>query len=67
LKVTNRNHVASRLRISGAIPLPHTYINDVVKVKVKVKVKGETIPVQAWTGPEGSWKSKPPNFKTIGV
>jgi hypothetical protein len=30
-------------------------------------VKGKTIPLQAWTGPEGSRRLKLPYFKTIGT
>jgi hypothetical protein len=33
------------------------------KKVVKVKV----IPLQAWTGPEGSWRLRLPDFKTIGT
>jgi len=29
--------------------------------------KGEAIPLQAWTGPEGSRKVRFPDFKTIGT
>jgi hypothetical protein len=35
--------------------------------KVKVKVKVKAIPLQAWTGPEGSRRLKLPDFKTIGT
>jgi len=31
----------------------------------KVEVKGKAIPLQAWTGPEGSRKLRLPDFKTI--
>ena len=31
------------------------------------KVKGKTIPLQAWTGPEGSRRLRRPDFKTIGT
>jgi hypothetical protein len=31
------------------------------------KGKGKTIPLQAWTGPEGSRRLKLPDFKTIGT
>jgi len=31
------------------------------------KGKGEAIPLQAWTGPEGSRKLRLPDFKTIGT
>jgi len=30
------------------------------------KCKGKTIPLQAWTGPEGSKRLRFPDFKTIG-
>jgi hypothetical protein len=28
---------------------------------------GKTIPVQAWTGPEGSSRSRLPDFKTVST
>jgi hypothetical protein len=31
------------------------------------KGKGKAIPLQAWTGPEGSRKLRFPDFKTIGT
>jgi len=31
------------------------------------QVKGKAIPLQAWTGPEGSRKLRLPDFKTIGT
>ena len=34
---------------------------------VNVAVGKETIPLQAWTGPEGSRKLRLPDFKTIGT
>jgi len=30
-------------------------------------VKGKAIPLQAWTGPEGSRRFRFPDFKTIGT
>jgi hypothetical protein len=39
---------------------------DKDKDKGKGKGKGKEIPLQAWTGPEGSRKLRFPNFKTIG-
>ena len=33
----------------------------------KRNVKGEAIPLQAWTGPEGSRMLRLPDFKTIGT
>jgi len=32
-----------------------------------IKVKGNVIPLQAWTDPEGSRSLRPPYFKTIGI
>ena len=31
------------------------------------KGKGKTIPLQTWTGPEGSRRRRFPDFKTIGT
>jgi len=31
------------------------------------KGKGKTIPLKAWTGPEGSRRLRLPNFKKIGT
>jgi len=36
-------------------------------VKPPYKGKGKAIPLQAWTGPEGSSFLRPPYFKTIGT
>jgi hypothetical protein len=33
----------------------------------KGKAKGKAIPLQAWTGPEGSRRLKIPDFKTVGT
>jgi hypothetical protein len=30
-------------------------------------VKGKAIPLQAWTGPEGSSRMRFPDFKTVGT
>ena len=30
-------------------------------------IKGKAIPLQAWTGPEGSRKLRLPDFKTFGT
>ena len=31
------------------------------------KGKGKAIPLQAWTGPEGSRRMRLPDFKTVGT
>jgi len=37
------------------------------KGKGKVKGKGKPIPLQAWTGPEGSRRLRLPDVKTIDI
>ena len=32
-----------------------------------MEVKGKAIPLQAWTGPEGSRSLRVPDFKTVGA
>jgi len=34
---------------------------------MKTNHKGKAIPLQAWTGPEGSRSLRPPDFKTVGT
>jgi len=34
---------------------------------VSIKGKGKAIPLQAWTGPEGSRRLRLPDFKTIST
>ena len=38
-----------------------------LKILVTRKGKGKAIPLQAWTGPEGSRSVRLPDFKTIGT
>jgi len=38
-----------------------------LSIKAKQKGKGKGIPVQAWTGPEGSRRLRLPDFKIIGT
>ena len=45
-----------------------THITQVLSIYVCfVSVKGKAIPLQAWTGPEGSRRLRLPDFKTIGT
>jgi hypothetical protein len=37
------------------------------KGKCKGKGKSKAIPLQAWTGPEGSRRLRLPDFKTVGT
>jgi len=34
---------------------------------IKATGKGKAIPLQAWTGPEGSRRLRLPDFKTVGT
>jgi len=57
----------------------HTYIHGMInkknsstktmqyRHKYKGKGKGKAIPLQAWTGSEGSRRLRLPDFKTIGA
>jgi len=36
-------------------------------LKIHLQVKSKAVPLQAWTGPEGSRKLRFPDFKTIGT
>jgi len=39
-----------------------------IYTSVKIRLgKGKAIPLQAWTGPEGSRRLRLPDFKTIGT
>jgi hypothetical protein len=39
----------------------------VIFTRIKVKDKGKPIPLLTWTGPEGSRRSRLPDFKTFGA
>jgi hypothetical protein len=43
------------------------YVVYIVISSLEGKGKGKAIPLQAWTGPEGSRRLKLPDFKTIGT
>ena len=42
-----------------------TYLDVEIKAKGKGKGNGKSIPVRAWTDPEGSRKLRHPDFKTV--
>ena len=41
-------------------------VEDLEK-QLAVKGNGKAIPLQAWTGPEGSRRLRLPDFKTVGT
>ena len=41
--------------------------NCTCRYAIIVLVKGKAIPLQAWTGPDGSRRMRFPDFKTIGT
>jgi len=45
-------------------PTSYTEPNSYNKL---AKIKGKAIPLQAWTGPEGSRRLRLPDFKKIGT
>ena len=46
---------------------PVLYIGRRVLKRLNIQCKGKAIPLQAWTGPEGSRRLKLPYFKIIGT
>jgi len=44
-----------------------TIFKAIRRKKCIMQVKGKAIPLQAWTGPEGSRRLRLPDFKTIGT
>ena len=41
--------------------------SGMIKVTDKCKGKGKAVPLQAWSGPEGSRKLRFPDFVTVGT
>jgi hypothetical protein len=52
--------------LSDFIPLAFKRVNTKNKL-VQCKGKSKGIPLQAWTGPQGSRRLRIPDFKTIGT
>ena len=49
-----------------------TIVRDVSTLSLNIfsyrqQVKGKAMPLQAWTGPEGSRRLRLPDFKTVGT
>jgi hypothetical protein len=55
-----------RIRHFYCAKLPSQRVPVLSKIG-KVKSKGKAIPLQAWTGPEGSRRLRLADFKTIGT
>jgi len=43
------------------------HVENILTYQCMVKGKGKAIPLQAWTGPEGSRRLRLPDFKTVGT
>ena len=61
--VINKHYNLIRTAIIRAVN--YTY-NTLIRV-IMQQGKGKAIPLQAWTGPEGSRRLRLPDFKTIGT
>jgi len=48
-------------------PVTSRYTDYAPRPNVEGKGKSKAIPLQAWTGPEGSRRLRLPDFKTIGT
>ena len=59
--------------LNSSVEVTTKYLAQIVTVHVlpsaraNVVVKAKAIPLQAWTGPEGSRGLRLPDFKTIGT
>jgi hypothetical protein len=53
------------MNVGVAMP-PVCYCN-LFSEKSVLHIKGKAIPLQAWTGPEGSRRLRLPDFKTVGT
>jgi hypothetical protein len=68
----NREHAVTAKRSSDfgqktGAPDRTCKLKGRLSIKAKQKGKGKAIPLQAWTGPEGSRRLRLPDFKTIGT
>jgi hypothetical protein len=59
VKAINSACISSYLILAGS--------TAILDIQTKSNGKGKAIPLQAWTGPEGSRRLKLPDFKTIGT
>ena len=59
-------HLTDRLCIDITMEASHLEANEKNLIDLS-GVKGKAIPLQAWTGPEGSRRLRLPDFKTIGT
>jgi len=64
--VTKKNFIFSFCTTSQFITTPHIAEVCTPAMFVSLLVKGKAIPLQAWTGPEGSRRLRLPDFKTFG-
>jgi hypothetical protein len=59
--------IPKSLNLKIQVELLQFYCLNELYCKNKCKGKGKAIPLQAWTGPEGSRRLRFPDFKTIGT
>jgi hypothetical protein len=57
-------HIVQKLRMGGAILLLPLCLYGVDRVYYNLHAKGKVVPLQAWSGPEGSRKLRFPDFVT---
>ena len=56
-----------RRKLLGIINVDSDATDQPLIIYCKVKVKGQAVPLEAWTGPEGSRRLTFPDFKTIST
>jgi hypothetical protein len=67
LPLKDDGHAHYKANSSTARPQTQTTIWEFLSLSYGTTVKSKAIPLQAWTGPEGSRKLRLGDFKTIGT
>jgi hypothetical protein len=59
MEVSDEFHAAAKLHLGKELPYAHSTGGN-----TKCKGKGKAVPLQAWSGPEGSMKLRFPDYMT---
>ena len=57
-------HASLNLEVTASIDFEAEAVFSVVE---SLECKKQTNPVKAWTGPEGSWRLRLPDFKVVSL
>jgi hypothetical protein len=65
--VSGRRIVSCDLRQDLNVGILEGNLSKHIGARVVASIRCKAIPLQAWTGPEGSRSLRPPDFKTVGT